>query len=94
MARFFIIAVFAITIVGIAQWDRLGCCPDEAEIAITEEDLAVQIFELDRVLVDEDERPDAGLRERDGGGRADAARSDEQHAERREGTVRRSTHRG
>ena len=22
-------------VVGIAQWDRLGCCPEEAEIAIT-----------------------------------------------------------
>ena len=22
-------------VVGIAQWDRAGCCPDQAEIAIT-----------------------------------------------------------
>src|SRR5689334_2914643 len=25
-------------VVAIAQWDRLGCCPDEAEMAITVED--------------------------------------------------------
>jgi len=37
-------------VVAIAQWDRLGCCPDEAEMAITVED-AWQHLGLGRALV-------------------------------------------
>ncbi len=58
-----------------------------------EKKLPVQILELDRVLVGDDELAETRLGERDRCGRADTARSDEQHAKRAGRTIRRSTHR-
>src|SRR6476620_1771217 len=37
-------------VIGIAQWDRLGCCPDQAEVAITIAE-AWQRQGLGRVLI-------------------------------------------
>jgi hypothetical protein len=50
------------------------------EVRLLEKKLPVQILELDRVLVGDDQLAETRFGERDRCGRADAARSDEQHA--------------
>jgi hypothetical protein len=64
------------------------------DVGVGEQELPVQVLDLHRVLVGEYQRADARLGERDGRGRADAARPDDEHAKRSERAIRRSTHRG